>query len=111
MTWVDELIKDEGVEISLVRQSSGTFDPVTGKTTGSVDTVSKTYGVSTRDRSALAKAANGITLNTRTFIVGTDVEPVIGDLFKIGSETYTVNEVFAQHEKDQVIYYTVGVVR
>lgn len=111
MSWIDELINEAGVELTLTRVTGGDMDGVTGKRTGEVSTDYKPYGVPTKDRSATVKAINGTPLNDRVFLMDTTVEPEVGDRVTVDGDTFTIKESVPTYENGVAVFYTVGMVR
>jgi len=111
MTWVDDLIRAEGVELTLIREAGGDVDPVTGKRATSTSETFKPFGFPSKDSEKLAKLVNGVSLNDRTFKLDTTVQPELGDLITIEGQTFTVREIDIPYMDGKPACFVVGLVK
>ena len=85
-------LRKSGQAMVLTRVSSGTYDPVTGLTSGAVTQTWTVYGITKNYKAGIINAANSLILSgDKQAIIGAEVvEPVPGDVLAIMGKSWVV---------------------
>ena len=94
-----------GITTALMRTSGGTYDPVTGTTSGSVDTEIPTTMIHKAiDESAID--GTRVLAGDRAYILDAGQVPLMTDKLKIGSEFWNIMDIQETDPSDpDVVYY------
>lgn len=105
---VESLLERKGAPLTINRLTGGTFDPVTGKTTGGTNTSLASFGVVIKDQDKLANALRGVSDQDVVVIMDTRVQPELGDKLTLGDQVYSVKAIDVQYYENVPVYYTTG---
>lgn len=104
---VESLLERKGATLKITRKTGGTFDQVTGKTTGGSNTALEAFGVVTKDQDKFSNALRGVGDQDVVVIMDTKVQPELGDNVTFGNQVYSVKEFHIQYYENVPVYYTV----
>lgn len=89
------LLKDKGQLVTFTRTTEGTFDPVTGKRTGTSESTFTADGVlgnySGKEAGALRAAGVEVRMDDRKLLIAApETPPDLGDKVTVGGTSYTI---------------------